>query len=47
MDEISKAFQQLWEKESGPIVLLVVGLGVLVFLVGNAWRQKPRRKPPE
>ena len=47
MDEVTRALQQLWEKESAPIVLLLVGLAVLLFLVINAWRQKRRRKRPE
>ena len=47
MDEVFREFQQLWEKEAGPIVLLLVGLAVLIFLVITVWRQKRRRKPPE
>jgi hypothetical protein len=47
MDEISKAFQQLWENEAGPIVLLVVGLAVLTFFLVHVWRQKRRSKRPD
>jgi hypothetical protein len=34
--------QELWDDRPGVIVLLVLGMGIFLFLVLDAWRRKPR-----
>ena len=42
--EIARNLQQLWENKPRAVVLLIVGFGIFIYLVIDAWRHKRRRK---
>jgi hypothetical protein len=44
LDGLASGIQQIWEEKPGACILMGLGIVVFVFLVGDTWRHRRRRK---